>query len=97
MNRQESAHIKKIGQAKYDRAFLLATIEIHKDSHFVGLNKVRNAIVRAVALRATGYKSAVVRFGRGVVAPPDTVSICDELFRHTAKTVEAGIQHEHGK
>jgi hypothetical protein len=57
MKKKEEDHIKAVGQNKFDKAEAYAMAEIRKDSHFVGLNKIRDHIAFQAALRATGYES----------------------------------------
>lgn len=51
----EKDHLTEIGEDRYWRAFELAQVECRKDSHLVGLTKVRDAIAHEAALRATGF------------------------------------------
>ena len=81
MNQGKSAHIAEIGQERFDRALMLAELEIRKDSHFVGMDKIRAMIAEAIALKATGYKVNGISFGRNADPPAETVEICDKLFR----------------
>ena len=48
-------HIQKIGAWRYTQAYAWARFAVRQDQHLVGLNKIRTAIAKEAALRATGY------------------------------------------
>jgi hypothetical protein len=64
MTAAEEAHVKKVGRKRFDRAFDYAEFETRRDSHFVGLDKLRRAIAYEAALRATGFADRPLKLPR---------------------------------
>lgn len=66
MTQVEEEHIAKVGRDRFRAAYDWAQFETRKDSHFVGLDKIRAAIAYEAALRATGFTERPLKFPRGV-------------------------------
>ena len=48
-------HIQRVGARTYNHAYALARFSVRQDRRLVGLDKIRTAIAKEAALRATGF------------------------------------------
>lgn len=89
-------HIKKVGNAAYARAFVYARVAVRQDDHLIGLDKIREAIAREAALRATGYPHRPFILPRNAGrADPGIQLIAEQaLARATAYARYATRNHE---
>src|SRR5215471_8833994 len=78
-------HITKVGPRKYAHALALARFSVRQDSRLTGLDKIRNAIAKEAALRATGYMRRPFIIPRNAGrADQDIQNIADELLEKAA-------------
>lgn len=52
---KEQEHISKVGRERFARVLDLAMVEVKRDRHFIGMDKIRRQIAFEVALRVTRY------------------------------------------
>lgn len=85
-------HIKAFGPEKFERLYALAMYQIRQDRHFVGMNRIREAMATEAALRASGFPPTPFVAGtKDKPASQEVQDICDGLLEVAVKSASESL------
>lgn len=84
MSKAEEKHIKAVGKGLFAAELARAALKLRTDGRLVGLDRIRNALAREMALRRVGFPPRGFKVPLAPFEEPtqQMQDICDNWLRH---------------